>query len=240
MKRSITKKNILAIGDSHIRVFEHWFFKLFKRGFHFNIIYVPGATAYGIANRRSKTNAYNRFYDGLERRDYQHIVVTLGEVDTAYTLWHISQRDGKNIDEVLKVSAQRYIDFLKELSTYAPVTVLSASLPTIADLTDCDDSIQGIRKKIPITQKERTALALKFNSLIDEFCQNEKDINFINFDRYALNPKTELVRSWLVNRRNPCDHHYWRWVYALLICFKLNVKPLCKEEKIADSFTRKR
>ena len=216
--------NVLVLGDSHIRVFEHWIFRLLMRRYHFHIAYVPGATAYGIANRNSQTNAYNIFYDALNRQNYRKIIVTLGEVDTAYTLWSIIQRDKKDIDEVLNVAIKRYIDFLKELSGYAQVIVLSASLPTISDLTDCDDSVQGIRKKVDISQRERTALALRFNASIKEFCSHDSSIEFCDFDRYALNPKTQLVRSWLLNKKNPCDHHYRRWVYALLILWRLKGK----------------
>ena len=221
-----SSQKVLAIGDSHIRVFEHKFFKLFFKNFTFNITYVPGATAYGIGNEHSKTRAYVLFKESLEKSDYKKIIITLGEVDTAYTLWSIATRDEKSINEVLSLSIQRYQTFLNELICYAPVVVLSAPLPTISDLADCDDAIQGVRKKVNVSQKRRTLLALHFNRKIKNFCETKSNVTFVELSSCVLNHKTKKVSSWFINNKNPCDHHYARWIYALLIIWKIKKKDI--------------
>jgi len=221
---SAKKLEVLAIGDSHIRVLEHPLFRLFWNKIHFNIVYVPGATAYGIGNMYSKTKAYTIFKDALEKHNYDKIIITLGEVDTAYTLWSIAKRDKKSINEKLKEAINRYKKFIDELVEYAPVFVISASLPTISDVAECNDSIQGIRKKVNISQRSRTLLALSFNRNIKEYCKSKDGVTFIDFTPYTLDFKRKKVKSWLLNRKNSCDHHYSRWVYALLILWKLSRK----------------
>ena len=213
------KKQILVIGDSHIRVFEHIFFKIFLAKYHFNIVYVAGATAYGLGNKNSQTNSYNVFLNALKTSHYEQIIVSLGEVDTAYTLWSVAQRDKKEIKDVVLLAIQRYKFFLKEISLYAPVVVFSASLPTISDLSQCDGTVSGVRKNINISQKKRTYFALFFNKKVKFFCYYNKQLTYVNFSQSTLNYETRYVHPWILNK-NVCDHHYLRWVYAGLIILK--------------------
>ena len=213
------KKQVLVIGDSHIRVFEHIFFKIFLAKYNFNVVYVAGATAYGIGNKNSKTNSYNVFLNALKTSDYEQIIISLGEVDTAYTLWSIAQRDKKEIKDIILLATQRYKQFLKEISVYAPVIVFSASLPTISDLAQCDGSVAGIRKNIKVSQKRRTYFTLFFNKKVRDFCRYVKPLTYIDFSPNTLNSKKRYVNHWILNK-DLCDHHYSRWVYAGLIILK--------------------
>jgi len=216
-------KNILTIGDSHIRVFESKIFKYLLPTKNFIVSYIPGATVYGILNKNSKTGAYNKIIEALEKNKYERIVITLGEVDTAYTLWVISKRDKVDINKVLEISLNRYKTFLKEISKYGKITVLSAPFSTIEDEMECDDTITGIRKKIDVPQNKRIELALRFNEEIKNFCKDFDNIEFIDFASLVLD-KNNKVRKFLINKKKPCDHHYKRWVFALLIFWKLKWK----------------
>ncbi len=221
-KRLLAKNNydILALGDSHIRIFNHRLFNDFVLKKKIDIIYVPSASAMGIKNLNSKTKAYAKFIDGLEKYNYNKIVITLGEVDTSYTIWSYSKQKSIKIEELLEKSLDNYKNFLIKITSYAPIIVLSASLPTLDDIEKCDDTISGIRKKIDISQKDRTKLTLDFNRNIKIFCQNQQDIKYIDLDTFALS-KNGIVRPWLLNKKNRCDHHYRRTTYALLLIWKL-------------------
>jgi hypothetical protein len=35
-----------------------------------------------------------------------------------------------------------------------------------------------------------------------------------------LDNKTQVVKEWLKNRKNPCDHHYQRWKFAVMLIYK--------------------
>ncbi len=215
-----TQYSALALGDSHIRIFNHYLFDYIFPRKSIHAIYVPSATALGIKNTHSKTQAHNQFVDALAQYNYKHIMITLGEVDTSYTIWRNAQQGNNSVDKVLERSLNNYKDFLKILVTYAPTIVLSAPLPTLKDDVKCDDSITGIRSTVNISQKERTQLTVRFNQEIQTFCQTQQDIQFIDLDTVSMN-KNGTVIFWLQNYKNLCDHHYNRFTYALLLIWRL-------------------
>ncbi len=206
----------LALGDSHIRIFDHYLFKYKK----IYTKYVPGATALGVKNPRSKTGAYKKFLTALNAYNYQQIIVSLGEVDTSYTIWRKAEKNNTITDVILEKSINKYKNFLSILISYGSVVVLSAPLPTLRDNQVCDDEITGIRATVDASQYERTQLTLRFNSEIKKFCQNQEDIQFIDLDTISIN-KQGVVIQWLRNHKNPCDHHYHRFMYALLLLWRL-------------------
>ncbi len=210
----------LALGDSHIRIFNHYLFDYIFPRKSIHTIYVPSATALGIKNTHSKTQAHNQFLTALNKYNYERIIITLGEVDTSYTIWRNAQQSNNSVDNVLERSLNNYKNFLKILVTYASTIVLSAPLPTLKDNVKCDDSITGIRSTVNISQKERTQLTVRFNQEIKTFCQDQQDIQFIDLDAVSMNKKGTVV-SWLRNHKNPCDHHYNRFTYALLLIWRL-------------------
>ena len=165
---------------------------------------MPGASVYGITNINSQTKAYKKFKDAVQNRDYEKIIVTLGEVDIAFTLWMLSQKQNKPVEELLKISLERYKGFLKFLSEFAPVIVISTPLPTVKETEECDDSISGIRKQINVSQKEKTKLALKFNKEIKKFVNTQPKMKYVDLTAFALDNKTQVVKEWLKNRKNPC------------------------------------
>lgn len=217
---------ILAIGDSHIRVFEHSYFGRFFPNIAFKIIYVPGATASGIRNVNSLTQAYSIFKAALEEGGYDEIFVTLGEVDAAYAIWKRAEVRGTEIAILLEDVVAKYEEFIHSLCNYAPTTVISAPLQTISDCRGCGDETSKVRSSIDISIVERTRLTLDFNKKIKMFCAQQK-IDYFDFDTIALG-KEGMVRSWLVHPDNPCDHHYRRWVYAMLIIGKLMMRKFFK------------
>jgi len=217
----MNKKNtVLALGDSHIRVFEHLFFKLFFPKTIFKIVYIAGASISGINNIDSLTKAYKIYKESLTMKDYDRIFITLGEVDTAYTLWNRSQKNNTPIDTLLEDIVSKYTNFLTELSTYAPVTVLSAPLATVKENEDCPDDVSGIRATSKVTQQQRTLLCVELNSKINSFTKDKKNIDFIDFDSVVLG-KNNLVKPWLLNYSDKCDHHYKRWIYSIVLVWKL-------------------
>jgi len=220
----MTTKKVLALGDSHIRVFEHPLFRFIFPKIEFKIVYVPGASASGIHNVNSLTRAYTIFKEALEKGGYDEIIVTLGEVDAAYAVWKRSEAHKVDVQAILEDIVGKYQEFILSLCAYAPTTVISAPLQTISDCRGCDDETSKIRSSIDVTIEERILLSLDFNHQIHFFCTEQK-IDFLDFDSWALN-KHGMVQSWLINRQNPCDHHYRRWVYAFLIILKMKLKGL--------------
>ena len=81
------RKNILVLGDSHMRVFRHWLWRFCRPFWHISVQYVPGATISGIENIHSASGARLIFNNALAKSDFTHIFVCLGEVDIGYALW---------------------------------------------------------------------------------------------------------------------------------------------------------
>lgn len=202
---------VLVIGDSHVRVFEHWrFLRAFPRT-RFDVVYVPGGTAYGIANRDSKTGAYTKFMAALSGGKYDLVVVNLGEVDTAYTLWRTAEKSGKSASDLMTLAARNYCKFLEDIHTEHPVTVLSACLPTLADHAGSKDEVARVRSSVKASQPERTALALEFNARVCEFCARH-GIPYLNCASAALGLNGVVRAEWVNQKR--LDHHYAREPYA--------------------------
>lgn len=220
------KQRVLAIGDSHIRVFEHWMFKLFFPNTKFNVVYVPGATISGIKNLNSLTQAYQIFNASLEQNQYNEIIITLGEVDAAYTIWKRAEVYKRDPMLILNDVICKYSAFILSLSSYSPVTVISTPLQTILDSNKCSDDISRKRSDINISIKIRTEFTLNLNEQIKLFC-SKNNIKFLDMDAIALG-KDNLVKRWLINPKNKCDHHYWRWIYALLLIWRIKKENLYK------------
>lgn len=203
--------NILVIGDSHVRVFEHWRFLWAFPHTKFNVVYVPGGTAYGIANRASKTGAHTTFMAALENQAYDMVVINLGEVDTAYSLWRAAERSTKSIRFLMWRAVLNYCVFLREIKRKYPLLVLSACLPTLADHADGQDEVAHVRSSVKASQQERTALALDFNARVARYCAAHS-IPYLDCAPEALG-KNGIVRDEWMNQ-DKADHHYARAPYA--------------------------
>lgn len=210
-------KEVLVLGDSHVNVFDCATFKKVFPDCFFNVVAVGGATVSGLQNPKSKTQAMPIFLKNIKKTKAKHIIVQLGEVDTGFVIWHRAEKYGVPVDEMLYQAVNNYQGLLKKLYAKAKVICISAPLPTIKDNQDRGE-VANLRKSIKATQKERTELTVRFNHLIQSFCEKEKII-YLSFDRESLGPDG-VVSSKLLNS-NSDDHHYERWQYAEMITGKL-------------------
>ena len=205
------KNRILVLGDSHVRVFEDWRFLWRFPRTRFDVVYVPGGTASGIGNRASKTGAYSRFLAALDRQEHNWVLVNLGEVDTAYTLWMRAQASGKSVQDLMAAAVKSYCAFLHEVKQRHTVVVLSACLPTLAEHADSKDEVAKVRTAVVASQHARTALTLDFNARIAEFCAQQA-IPYLNCAEAALGPHGIVRDAWVNQKQH--DHHYQRATYA--------------------------
>jgi hypothetical protein len=213
-------KRILVMGDSHIRVFEHSWFLFTLPGIRFDIEYVPGATAIGIVNRHSTTSALSSFMGTLATSDHDWVLLNLGEVDTAYSLWLLAEFRGCSIEELLDIAIDNYCSFITDVSAAHRVAILSAPLPTLADQAAPQDETAAVRQQIPATQRQRTDLTLAFNARMKSFCLTH-GVPYLDSSGEAQGPDGLVKRSWC--RRRGFDHHYARWPYARCLVRQLKL-----------------
>ena len=204
-------RRVLVIGDSHVRVFEHWWFRWAMPLVRFEVVYVPGGTATGLPNPRSATRARTRFDEALARDSHHRVVINLGEVDTGYTIWARAARDGADPLQMLDQAVQRYSHFIASIAPHHRVIVIGAPLPTLSDGFEPADDIGTTRKTVQHSQAERTALTIAFNDAVAQACR-AIGVPHLDDRVASLGPDGTVRRDW--QRSDRPDHHYARWPYA--------------------------
>jgi len=175
--------------------------------------HVQGATASGLQNPSSKTQAAEIFQQALKEESYDRVFLQLGEVDTGFVIWYRSNKYNVPVEEMFKQAVEQYEKLILAAKERTPVVVFSTPLPTISD-----DNIWGevanLRKDVKASQLERTTLTLKFNKAIEEFC-GVHEIDYISLDEESIG-KDGLVKDSLKNS-DPHNHHYADNAYAALL-----------------------
>ncbi|AFQ49146.1 SGNH/GDSL hydrolase family protein [Burkholderia cepacia] len=215
--------DVLVIGDSHVRVFEHAWFQFMLPNVRFAVEYVPGATAIGIINRHSITSAWSRFETALDEIARDLVIVNLGEVDTGYSLWRLVETRGDTMSEIFDRAVNNYCEYIGDLSKRGSVLVLSAPLPTLNDEMARKNRGNAIREQVDATQRQRTELTLQFNARVMAFCAGI-GVAYFDSSPFALGANGVVKDSW---RRKDLDHHYARWPYARNLAHRLG--PLLED-----------
>ncbi len=211
-------EEILVLGDSHTSIFLHPAIRrAFPKSF-FNVINVGGATASGLPNPNSKSQAARRFAQALDDTHARRMVVMLGEVDTGFIIWYRAAKHGEPIAQVMAQAIANYTRFLTDVRSRADsLLCVSTPLPTIRDGTDWGE-VATARKEVTASQRDRTELTLRFNKHIQAFCEGH-DIEFIDLDPESV-ASDGLVKPELLNP-DPNDHHYAPLAYS-----KILIQPL--------------
>jgi hypothetical protein len=206
-------REILVLGDSHSPVFNHPLFKEKFPDLFFNVLTVIGATASGLENPNSTTQAYPIFRKAVMDTAAKQVIVMLGEVDTGFVIWYRAQKYQESIPAMMDKAIASYSKFLAELSMRFEVVCVSTPLPTIQDGNDWGD-IANARREVTASQVERTALTLEFNRIMQGFCMRN-DIRYVMLDSVSLGEgcivKTDLLNS------DSSNHHYDQDRYADLL-----------------------
>jgi hypothetical protein len=212
-------ERVLVLGDSHISVFKHEIFEQQFPRVEFVFCRAGGATASGLENPNVKVKAYDRFLEAIQAEAYRKVILCLGEVDTGFVIWYRVEKFGADLSSILERTVEAYTRLIQRLAGHCETLIVySAPLPTIADDNDWGE-VANLRKEIRATQKERTALALRFNQKVEAYC-GYHDICYLNLDAECLG-ENGLVKVGLMNG-DPHDHHYDEEKYALLLAGRLH------------------
>lgn len=220
----IKYRPVFCLGDSHGAVWN--FVDLYQQKFlpRFVPFIVSGATALGLSNPNSKTNAFNEFHALLKRLPYgTHIIFNLGEVDCGFLIWLLEKRENETIDTVFHRAIDSYLSFINECRTLNfEIYICAAPLPTIEDGPAIGE-IAKARKDISVPQRERTKLTLAWNLQLRKYC-TATDITFVDTDDILLDKTTELIRP-IFRNSIIGDHHLDPHAYAIALLLALrNIK----------------
>ena len=216
-------KNILVCGDSHSRVFE--FMNNKQKNIYFDICVVSGATAQGMVNPNSKTNALPIFINKIKTsKKSDKIIIMLGEVDCGFLIWERSKRYKISVDKQIKNSTQNLFEFIKNIVNNfnyknQDIIIAGSVLPTIKDSTN-KKYLCGARSEVDISQKIRTTKTLEYNEILKTYCKKNNH-HYIDITKEILDTNNNIVKDKFLNK-NPYDHHldnektYILWLNKLL------------------------
>lgn len=132
-------------------------------------------------------------------------------MDAAYAIWKRVEAHKETVETILEDVIAKYQEFILSLVAYAPVIVISAPLQTISDCRGCGDETSRIRSSIDISIEKRTAITLKFNQKIKNFC-SQQGIDYFDFDFIAMG-KNGIVRRWLIQNNPQCQMLWTNTMY---------------------------
>ena len=203
----MAKNHLIALGDSHLEALEFAanLGLLDINSSYFSI--VPGATAVGLRNPNSRTDAINIFRNSLQSQPTDsHLVIHLGEVDCGFVMWWRAKTHDESLGMQFQASIDAYAIFLSEALRmgFSRICIAGASLPTIRDETDMSE-VANKRNEITTSIRDRTELTLKYNrklnGLARDFNISYFDITSAVLDR-SLNRVHDFFRS-----SDIFDHH---------------------------------
>jgi hypothetical protein len=216
IKRSFFQSYYI-FGDSHALVF-NFLNKNYDLKPKFEVIAVIGATAVGLRNPQSMTNAlpiFNKTISGVYNKK-TWLLFLMGEIDTGYLIWYRAQKYGESIEKQMQESLSAYREFLVKLKKkgYVNLGIISAPLPTILDGQDWGEVAQ-LRKEVKATQAQRTQLTLRYNNELKKICIEEHFI-YVDCDRYLYNTESKKIFDKFLNKVST-DHHMDDAAYSEVI-----------------------
>lgn len=215
---------IYCLGDSHIAIFNEGCLRKRLPFAQFHTVRVDGATASGLPNPNSKTQAGAIFMDALKKiQDGGVVIVCLGEVDIGFVVWLRAERPNETLLRAFFKTVNHYKSFLQSIATRCKLVVLSAPLPTIRD-HDLTTIVGNLRREVKATQKDRTRLTVLFNKYIERYC-HAANIDYISLDADCMDSMTGIIKE---EFRHPdkTNHHYSPVPYGVTIAGKLRKKLL--------------
>ena len=206
---------MICLGDSHAEVFE----QLDLPGFALDVYRVEGATASGVENPNSQTQAGTHFRGRLRKASReQPVVVLLGEVDCGFVIWYRAAKHGTSVDDELARTLDGYASFLADVHASHPnLIVVSAPPPTIVD-GQTWGAVANARSEIAASQRERTELTLRFNDAVREICARE-GLAFCDVTPQMLGDDGLIAGRF--RNADPLDHHLDSASYATLLAPEL-------------------
>jgi hypothetical protein len=200
-------RKILGLCDSHGGVLEYIHDHGLLRPHLINCEIVGGATAYGLNNDASITQAFNKFARTVGRfADYDTVLVMLGEVDCCVSMWNRAERRQEPVFEQIGpalAGIQRLVDWLRAQGK-RDIVILGSILPTVAD-DERGLQLDAMRRAIGAGQRQRTELVLEFNARLRELAQRN-GLPYIDVTAETVDRASGLVDpAYLIG--GTVDHH---------------------------------
>lgn len=193
-------KNILVIGDSHIKSFKNKTLLNYK----FDTLKFGGASAQGLNNIQSQKKTLKKVQKFFKKnkKNYDFVILCFGEVDCNATIWMYKEKYNVSLRKQFFRSVKNYKKFIKkEVEPYFQkdkIFLLGPILPTIPTKNNLLQNSK-MRRQIDITQSTRTRITNLFNYYIANLGYSHYTINHL-----LKNNETGLIDTKFHNEFN---HH---------------------------------
>lgn len=212
--RAIAGRQVVhCLGDSHVDVFG----SVVVPRVTFDVVKVTGATALGLANPNSRTNALVVFDRYLGRVPRGRVVVfMLGEVDAGYLVFDRSSRRGSSVEEELQTSFGAYRDYVGACVRRFGVrpVVSAAPLPSVESYATWG-GLAGARQSVTASLAERTDATRRYNALLRTWCA-DAGFAFLDYEVDLVDPATGLLSD-TFRYPDRIDNHYPPEAFAPVI-----------------------
>jgi hypothetical protein len=198
---------LLVFGDSHLEALKLAADLNLLRAEDSNFCIVPGATAVGLRNPNSVTNALSEYrYASAIHPLSTHVLIHLGEVDCGFVMWWRRQKYKESIEQQVQDSLSAYRCFVSELKNlgFERICITGASLPTIRDGIDFGD-VSNKRSEVKVSLGERTELTRNYNFELRKMA-SELYCSYFDISDCITDNLSGLVSDFFRNS-NSCDHH---------------------------------
>lgn len=198
---------LLAVGDSHLEALRFAADLGLLDISETNFCIVPGATAVGLRNPNSATNALAQFQEFVARNATSSpILIHLGEVDCGFVAWWRKLKYGETVESQLLASLDAYKHFVLELRSrgFVNICITGASLPSLRDGVDFGE-VANFRAEVAVSLKERTEWTLHYNRNLAHLAA-ELSCFYFDIASGLLNSKEGTVSDYFRNV-DPTDHH---------------------------------
>lgn len=200
-------RTLFALGDSHLEALQlaSELRLLYSDKDEFCI--VPGATAVGLRNPNSLTDALNIYRNALAKQERDaHVLLHLGEVDCGFVIWWRAMKYGETVNRQLKESLLAYTNFVLDVRGlgFEKICVTGASLPTIRDGVDFGE-VANKRAEISVDLKSRTKLTLEYNAALKTFA-SRSSFHYFDISAAVLDRSQGVVSDYFRNC-SAADHH---------------------------------
>lgn len=200
-------RTLHVLGDSHTTLFDRLTGWRGLRRTRIVLHTVGGATATGLPNPNSKTQAGPIFRAALAEIPAAHdLLFCLGEVDCGFAIWYRAQKHGLAIDEQLTLAVENYARLIDDACTgrTGQVLLATAPLPTIVDGAGLGE-VANLRREITATLEQRTALTTQFNRRLADLAAT-RHLPLVDISEPTRDPQTGLIAN-RYRHRDPADHH---------------------------------
>jgi hypothetical protein len=201
-----SRRILHCLGDSHVVVFNELVKHRRMRRTWLDSLMIRGATAFGMANPNSRTNAFAEFTGMIHRLPRSRpLLFMLGEVDCGFLIWYRARSADVPVEEQLELSVRNYLRFLDGLRAEGRTLMVAAvPLPTIRD-GQVFGEVANARKDVTASLAERTALTVRYNAALRSWCRASGCV-FLDYEAEMLDPATGLIREDL-RHPDPLNHH---------------------------------